>query len=462
MRLWSSNAKAAALALVGAGVWAAGDAEIRLITLDPGHFHAALIQKQKLPAMSDRVRVYAPLGPDLAAHLNRVAAFNSRRDNPTDWKLEIYAGADFLERMLADRDGNVVVLSGRNRGKIERVRAALGAGLHVLADKPWILEAAELPQLEAALEEADRRRLVAYDAMTQRFEISCILPRELVNDSEIFGDRLPGSPSQPAAQMESVHYLLKEVAGVPNLRPAWFFDIREQGEGLTDVGTHLVDLIMWTLFPDQAIDYRREIQVLDGERWPTPLTEEQFRRVTGERRFPEFLTGALRDGKLEYYCNNRVRYSIRGLHVTLDVRWNFEAPPGMGDSELAVFRGSRAAVEVRQGPEEKFIPEVYVVPASAREKEAVARALAGRLARLRPRYPGLEVEDQGRRFHVVIPKALRIGHEEHFALLVDRFLGYLRRPETLPAWEKPNMLAKYYVTTQGVALGRARAAGPQK
>lgn len=406
--------------------------------------------------MSDRVRVYAPLGPDLSAHLNRIAAFNSRRENPTDWKLEIYAGADFLERLLADRDGNVVVLSGRNRGKIERLRAALGAGLHVLADKPWILDTAELSQLEAALQEADRKRLVAYDAMTQRFEISCILPRELVNDREIFGEPLPGSASQPAARMESVHYLLKEVAGVPNLRPAWFFDIREQGEGLTDVGTHLVDLIMWTLFPDQAIDYRRDIRVLDGERWPTVLTEEQFRRVTGERRFPEFLSGALRDGRLQYYCNNRVSYVIRGLHVVLDIRWEFEAPPGMGDTELAIFRGGRATVEVRQGPEEKFIPEVYVVPASAGERERVRRALEARLARLQQRYPGVALEDQGSRFHIQIPKALRIGHEEHFALLVDRFLGYLRRPETLPAWEKPNMLAKYYVTTQGVALGRAK------
>jgi predicted dehydrogenase len=458
MKWLSSSAKAAALALAGVAAGGAGEAEIRLITLDPGHFHAALIQKQRLPGMSDRVRVYAPLGPDLAAHLNRIAAFNSRRDNPTDWKLEIYAGADFLQRMLASRDGNVVVLSGRNRGKIGRVRAALGAGLHVLADKPWILEASELPQLEAALEDAERSRRVAYDAMTQRFEISCILPRELVNDPEIFGERLPGSPSQPAARMESVHYLLKEVAGVPNLRPAWFFDIREQGEGLTDVGTHLVDLIMWTLFPDQAIDYRRDIRVLDAERWPTILTEEQFRRVTGERRFPDFLSDALKDGRLPYYCNNRVRYEIRGMHVALDVRWDFEAPPGMGDTELAIFRGSRASVEVRQGAEEKFIPEVYVVPVSAADKDRIRRAVEARLARLGERYPGLALEDQGSRLHILIPKALRIGHEEHFALLVERFLGYLRHPETLPAWEKPNMLAKYYVTTQGVALGRAKRA----
>lgn len=448
-----------ATATLGCGLLAgAAPDEVRLITLDPGHFHAALIQKSMLGGMSDLVRVYAPLGPDLAAHLNRIAAFNSRVDNPTRWKLEIYAGPDFLERMLARPEGNVVVLSGRNRDKIRRVRAALGAGLHVLADKPWILEAADLPQLEAALEEAERRRLAAYDAMTQRFEITCILPRELVNDREIFGELQKGTPAEPGARMESLHHLLKTVAGIPNLRPAWYFDIAEQGEGLTDVGTHLADLIMWTLFPEQAIDYRSQIRVLEGRRWPTVLTEEEYRRVTGERGLPAYLRPAVRDGRLEYYCNNRVLYTIRGVHVVLEVRWDYEAPPGKGDTSVAVFRGSRATVEVRQGAEEKFIPEVYVVPAPGR-KEAVGRALAARLKRIGGRYPGLAVEDQGARFRIVIPQPLRVSHEDHFALLVDRFLGYLRRPETLPAWEKPNMLAKYYVTTQGVALGRRSAAG---
>jgi hypothetical protein len=54
--------------------------------------------------------------------------------------------------------------------------------------------------------------------------------------------------------MESVHRLMKSVAGVPSLRPAWFFEVDEQGEALVDVGTHLVDLAQWTVFSDQALD----------------------------------------------------------------------------------------------------------------------------------------------------------------------------------------------------------------
>ena len=107
--------------------------------------------------------------------------------------------------------------------------------------------------------------------------------------------------------MESVHHLMKVVAGAPNIRPPWFFDTAEQGEGLNDIGTHLVDLVQWTLFPEQAIDYRRDVRVLAAQRWPTWIPEEDFRRVTAEPRFPAApLAGSVKDGKLEYFCNTLV------------------------------------------------------------------------------------------------------------------------------------------------------------
>ena len=62
-------------------------------------------------AVSETVHVYAPLGPDLVAHLGRVAAFNQRAERPTRWKLEAHTGPDYMERMLAERPGNVVVIS---------------------------------------------------------------------------------------------------------------------------------------------------------------------------------------------------------------------------------------------------------------------------------------------------------------------------------------------------------------
>jgi len=413
--------------------------EFRIITLDPGHFHAALVQKEMYPGVSKRVAVYAPLGPDLTEHLNRIARFNSRGKNPTAWELDIHASPDYLAEMARDRPGNMVVLSGRNRAKISLIRASLEAGLNVLADKPWIIRSADLPELEAALEMAEKKRLAAYDIMTERYEITSILQRELVSTPAVFGDILTGSAAEPAVYMESVHHILKVVAGAANLRPAWFFDVAEQGEALADVGTHLVDLAQWTLFPGQAIDFRRDVEVDGAKRWPTAMTAEQFRQVTG-----------VAGEALDYYCNTQVSYRLRGIAVKLDVLWRWEAPAGTGDTHLAVYRGTRADIEVRQGEREQYRPELYVVPKSG----GVKAALHERMAALRVGYPGIGMEEEEGRTRITIPEVYRVGHEAHFAQVTKQFFEYWRHPETFPDWENANMLAKYYTATRGVELSQ--------
>src|SRR5882762_2392946 len=183
--------------------------EVQLLTLDPGHFHAALVQKEMYPGVSPRVHVYAPLGPDLLAHLGRIAGFNARPHHPTRWELEIHAGPDYLERFAREKPGNVVVLSGRNRVKVDYLEAAIKAGMHVLADKPWVIRVEDLPRLEAVLDTAEQQGLVAYDIMTERFEITTVLQKELINDRDVFGTIVGGSDAEPAVVMESVHYLCK-------------------------------------------------------------------------------------------------------------------------------------------------------------------------------------------------------------------------------------------------------------
>jgi predicted dehydrogenase len=428
--------------------------DVQLMTADPGHFHAALIQKEMHPDVSKRVHVFAPLGPDLLEHLKRVAAFNGRSERPTSWDLEVHASADFWERMLRDRPGNVVVLSGRNRPKIDRIVSAVGHRLHVLADKPWILKSGDLPKLETALANADATGAVAYDIMTERFEITSIMQRALVNDSATFGSIVPGTEADPGVYMESVHYLMKTVAGAPNIRPPWFFDTDEQGEGLNDIGTHLVDLVQWTLFPDQSLDFRSDVKVISAHRWPTSIPEADFRRVTGEARFHPSLAGAVKDGKLEYYGNTLVSYALRGVHARLNVIWDWEAAPGAGDTHFAFYKGTRARIEVRQTRADRFRPEVYVIPAAANLKAQVLSALQAKIASLQGSYPGVTVEDRGTEIHIVIPDAFRVGHEAHFAEVSSNYFKYLRDPSTLPRWERPNMLAKYYVTTKGTELSR--------
>ena len=182
----ATRSLALALAALPAALVAAGGApgeestsmpEVRFMTLDPGHFHASLVQKEMYPGVvSPRVDVYAPLGTDLVEHLGRITAFNTRKDTPTSWQLEIHTGPDFFERMLTEHPGNVVVISGRNSGKIDRIAASVHAGLNVLADKPWILKSAGPARARQGAgrgRREGRRRLRHHDRAVRGDERSC-------------------------------------------------------------------------------------------------------------------------------------------------------------------------------------------------------------------------------------------------------------------------------------------------
>jgi hypothetical protein len=214
-----------------------------------------------------------------------------------------------------------------------------------------------------------------------------------------------------------------------------------------------VDLVQWTLFPDQAIDYHADVRVLGAQRWPTSIPEADFRRVTGEAKFPDALKSAIVDGKLEYYCNSLVSYALRGVHTKLNVIWDWEPPAG-SDTHFAVYKGTRSRVEVRQTRADRYRPELYVIPTDASAKAQVLAAVRVKIAALAGDYPGVGVEDRGAELHVTIPDQFRVGHEAHFAQVTTRFLQYLHERGALPAWERPNMLAKYYVTTTGTELSR--------
>ena len=432
----------------------AADSDLRLVTVDPAHFHAAQLHTKPMRGFSRDAWVYAPVGKDLAGHLNFITTLKARNPQPDHWRFHIYSGVDFFERMLKERPADVVVLSGRNWRNVDYISKSVEAGLHVLADKPWIIDAAQFPKLEEAVTLAARKGVIAYDCMTQRFDIAYQLQRELVSDREVFGEPIEGTPDRPAVEMASTHFLLKRFNGVPNLRPAAYFDIRQQGEAFADVGTHVVDLAHWTLFPEQALDYKKEIRILGARRWPTVLSLEQFTKVTGERTFPKYLEDDIEDGQLRYFTNNSVLYTVRGHHAKLSVTWDFESPSGASDSMLAVYRGGHSEIMVRQSAQENYVPEVYIIPKQG-DKARVLQALDGRLKALGAKYPGVSRTDDGEgRIRIVIPQTLRIPDVEYFLLLAEQFAGYIRRPETLPAWEKPNLLAKYWVTTQGVKAAK--------
>ena len=168
--------------------------EVRLITLDPGHFHAALVQKEMYPQASALVHVYAPAGSDLAAHLQRIEAFNTRAEKPTHWEEKVFTGLDFLERMCQEKAGNVVVISGNNLRQTEYIAKAVAAGLNVLADKPMAITPEGFKQLCQTFQLAEHEHVLLYDIMTERYEITIALQRELARMPEVFGTFVPGTP----------------------------------------------------------------------------------------------------------------------------------------------------------------------------------------------------------------------------------------------------------------------------
>jgi predicted dehydrogenase len=428
------------------------DARFRLITLDPGHFHAALMQKSMSADIDPGVSVYAPAGDDLNEHLQRIKGFNTRPDQPTDWREKVYAGPDYFEKMLAEKPGNVVVLSGNNARKAEYILRSVRAGLNVLADKPMVIAPGEWPRLQEAFAAASSNHVLLYDIMTERFEITTILQRELSRRAAVFGELVKGTAEAPAIVMESVHYFSKTVAGAPLKRPAWAFDVRQQGEGIVDVSTHLVDLAQWEAFPGRAL-HPGDATVTGARRWNTAISRPQFKLVTGLDEFPGFLQNDVKNGVLQVCANGEFTWKLRDVFVKATVLWDFQPPPGGNDTYHSILRGTRCRLEIRQGAEDKFKPVLYVESNRATEDPALAAALQTAIGSLQAEYPGIGLRKEGSGWQVTIPEKYDVGHEAHFSQVIENYLKYLRAGR-LPDWEVPNMLTKYATIMRAYEMSR--------
>jgi predicted dehydrogenase len=437
-----------------ATVGPAEDAKVRLVVLDPGHYHAALVQKTMYAQVDPTVHVYAPDGPEVQEYLGRIQDFNNRAEDPTRWEEEVYVGSDYLEKMLTDKAGDIVVLSGNNRRKTEYIMAAIDAGLNVYSDKPMCIDAEGFRTLEQAFVAARKKRLLLFDIMTERYNTLRLLQKALVLDEDVFGELEKGSPDDPAVITESVHHFFKYVSGQPIRRPTWYFDTTQQGEGLVDVTTHLIDLVTWTCFPAERINYRRDVAVLRARRWPTMITQPQYEKVTRAPEFPDYLRGKLNaEDALPYYCNGEMVYAMKGVHVKLTVTWKFEAPEGAGDTHYSLLRGNRAHVIIRQGKEQGYKPKLYVEPAPGTDIDRLRRALDKAVARFQDNHPGLALAPRGLGWEVVVPAGQITGHEAHFRNVTEQYLDYLHQGR-LPQWETDYMRSKYYITTKALELAR--------
>jgi predicted dehydrogenase len=427
---------------------------VRLITLDPGHFHAALVQKTMYGDIDSVVSVYAPAGPDVESHLDKINAYNARPNDPTHWVEHVYTGPDYLQKMITDKAGNTVILAGNNREKTTYIMQSLQAGFNVLGDKPMVIDDSAFGLLRQAFDTAAAHRRILYDIMTERYEITSILQRELAALPAVYGVQEKGSPARPGIVASSVHRWYKYVSGNALTRPAWFFDVSQQGEGIVDVMTHLVDLVQWGAFPDQTLDYTKDIRVDDARHWTTDLTLSQFKTITKLDTFPDFLRKTLTDPGdtvLKVYADGEIDYRLKGVYVRATATWTYKAPTGADDTYASVMRGSKASLLIVQDSSVQYHPTLYIQPAG--NGPSYEHTLTTAFAALETKYPGIGLKKEGNRWEVVIPDSYKEGHEAHFARVTQKFLEYVKNND-MPSWEVPNMIAKYYTTTKGLQLAR--------
>ena len=226
----------------------------------------------------------------------------------------------------------------------------------------------------------------------------------------------------------------------PLVRPAWYFDIDIQGEGIVDTTIHLVDMAHWMLFPANPIDYEKDIELIEARRWPTGVPLDTFVKITGTHQFPQAVQEYVKDDILNYFCNGELIYRLKGVPVHLREIWNLEEPPGGGDTHRSLIKGTRSDLMIRQLPEHDFKTELLIIPRG--HKIQVEETVQDCLEKWSHRYPGLSVNPEKNALLINIPDDLRTTHEQHFCQVRDAFLAHLDAG-TEPAEHRACTIAKY-------------------
>jgi predicted dehydrogenase len=419
-----------------AAVSCAQPQELEMIVVAPGHFHASLLQKNALEGVSNTVKVYAQSGSELEAYKSTIEAYNTREENPTSWVLDIYEGDDFLERIPSSDGNDFAVFAGNNKLKSDYILHCIEKGYHILSDKPMAINAEGFDKLKKAYQTAEEKGLVMYDLMTERYDVQNEITRALMSDKEIFGE-VSGK-----IVIDDSHHFFKEVSGRPLTRPMWFFDVRQQGEGIADVTTHFIDLIFWECFPDQSIT-AQDVEVTSAERFPTLITLDEYKVVTGAEQFPEYLAQDVKDGVLNVYSNGKIDFTVKGIPVSIHMRWDYAAQPGSGDRFHEVIPGSISSIEIVQDASTGFARRLFIN--TTEQLAAKAEAM------LKATWPEVSVKaDADGRYIVDIPAEYKHPHEEHFNMVGKTFIGCILEGQ-VPQWEKDNTLTKYHITTSAMA-----------
>lgn len=394
-----------------------------LAFLEPGHFHAALTLKTSNARVDRNVHLYATPGAEREAFVALVKAFNTRDDNPTDWHVQVHESEAPRTKLVDDGHADVVILAGQNAAKLEHIAALHRAGIAVLADKPWLTDPAALADLHQVTSGVP----LALDIMTERHDVMAGLRQRICTDDAILGGFATAHPEGAAIEIGSRHHLFKRVNGAPLRRPAWYYDVRVQGDGLVDIQSHMVDQMQWLVGGESNFDFESDVSGLTAKRWGTGVDAALFKDSTGHDAFPPTLVRAISNGVLDLQCNSVINYTLRGVPVQQQAQWGQREPEGSGDIHAARIRGQHAQLHLEHGPETDFLPRLHLLPATGSDAQSAAQAA---VERWRADIPGLELRASRFGFEFFVPLASRTTHEQHFAMVLDEFLDLMENTQT--------------------------------
>ena len=298
-----------------------------------------------MPISTDTAHVYAPEGPDLDDYLRKIDGYNTRTQEPTRWRTQLHTGADFLDRFAADRRGDVVVISGNNRRKTEYLSRAVAAGVHTLADKPMAIDKAGFAALDTAFATARDRSVLLYDIMTERHEITTMLQKEFSTIAPVFGGLVAGIDGRSRGHQGKRALLFQAGVGRPAQAAGVVLRHRAAGRG---PGRHhhapRRSRPVGMLPGRRSSTIARDVRVLSARALADGDQSRAIRqRDAARKRSRTILRKDVQaDGSLHTYANGEINYAIRGVHAKVSVIWNFEAPPGAGDTHYSVMRGTQS------------------------------------------------------------------------------------------------------------------------
>src|SRR6185295_2183571 len=173
----------------------------------------------------------------------------------------------------------------------------------------------------------------------------------------------------------------------------WFMDASQQGNGIVDVTTHLVDLVQWECFPEQSLDYTKDITIDSARRWPTIMTNSEFKTITKLDYVPGELDRTKpNDTTINVWSNGVINYTIKGVHAKVTVIWKYKTESG-NDTHYSLMRGTGADLVIKQGAEQQYKPVLYIEPNN--DPQFTTEHMEKLIEPIKAKYPGVSLKQSG-------------------------------------------------------------------